>query len=268
MLAPHLNALGLPGTFRVGPFRIPVFGLFATAALLAALALSQRTAPKAGLAPQRLWDAGILAIAAAFIVSRLLLIAENFQTFRAFPMLVLSVPSLTAGGILLTAVASAIYLRFQRLPLLRVLDAWSPCAALLAAFLQLGHFFEGTDAGMPTALPWGVVSPGDTILGRVHPVQLYALLLALALTAFLLHRLARPHKPGQILALALLLGGPTSFLLDFLRQPQATLTELPLDPSQLLALAATLTGLALVTFGPQTLAARRTPATPEPTHAQ
>ena len=66
---------------------------------------------------------------------------------------------LNLTGILLTILATAIYLRFRHLPLLDTLDAWSPAATLAWAFLALGHFAEGSDAGLPTALPWGMAIP-------------------------------------------------------------------------------------------------------------
>jgi phosphatidylglycerol:prolipoprotein diacylglycerol transferase len=260
MLAPHLNALSLPGTFRLGPLRFPIYGIFATAGLIAALALSQRTAPRAGLSAQKLWDAGMIAVVGAFLISRLLLVATNFRVFRAFPMLVLTLPSLTYTGMALTAFLTWLYLYFKRIPRLRALDAWAPCALVLAAFLQLGHFFEGTDAGMPTSLPWGVLAPGDTMLGHTHPVQLYALVLDLALTFFLYRRLTTSTTTtGQTTSLALILGGLISFVLAFLRQPSPTVNPLPLDPAQVLAAAAMLTGITLYLFVPNK---------PEPHYAQ
>lgn len=265
---PHLNA-ALPGTIRLGAMRIPVYGLFATAGLLAALGFSQRCARRAGISRDALWDAGMLGVGAAFVFSRVLLIAANWATFRAFPMLVLTVPSLTDSGVALTLVATLVYLRLRHIPVLRALDAWAPCACLLAAFLQLGHFFEGTDAGMPTTLPWGVVAPGDTVLGRTHPVQLYEVAIALALLVWLYHRLPQSVVPGRTAALALTLGGAASFALDMLRQPMTdvlpgTTTVLPLDGSQLAAVLAMLAGVALLAFAPATTSTRS--ATSAPPH--
>lgn len=233
--APHWNA-ALPGTVRIGAVRLPVYGLFATAGLLSALGFSQKTARHVGLAPEPVWDAGIFAVAAAFVLSRLLIVAENWTAFRAVPMLVLTVPSVTSGGSLLTAAATWGYLRRRRLPVLRVMDAWAPCAALLAAFLQLGHFFEGTDAGMPTRLPWGVIAPGDTVLGRTHPVQIYGVAIAMALCALLHRGLAHRRWDGEMAAVLLGVGGLLGFGLDMLRQPMGDSVGrllLPMDASQI-----------------------------------
>ena len=153
--------------------------------LMGALFLSLRTAATVDLSPDKLWNAGLFAILSAFVLSRLLLVLTNLQTFLAYPVLLLTVPSLTALGLLLTAMATLLYLRLRHLPLLRTLDAWAPCATLTWAFLALGHFAEGADPGLPTTLPWGMAIPPDTA-PRLHPVPLYSALAALLITAGLL----------------------------------------------------------------------------------
>lgn len=241
MLSPLTNAF-IPGVIRIGHTRVSTFGFFAAAGIIAAIWLSQRTASLAGVSPQKLWDAGVFLVFSAFVLSRVLLIVQDFAAFLRYPLIVMSLPSLTYGGMALTAIATAIYLRVMKLPLLATLDAWSPCAALLAAALALAHFVEGTDAGMPTRLPWGVVTPGDTVLGRVHPVQIYGMVGALVLMAYLLRVLTHPHATGSVAAVALLCGGVVSFLLAMLTQPTETQGNALLDPGQYIALASAAAG--------------------------
>ena len=226
----------------MGGLHVPVYGLFAAAGLIAALWLSQRAAPIVGLSPEKLWDAGTVAVLAAFLASRFLLVVFNLPSFLKYPLLLLALPSLTYAGMLLTGVLVWLYLRWKGLPLWATADAWAPCGALLAAVLSLGHFVEGTEAGMPTTLPWGVATPGDSILGRVHPVQLYEASLALALCGAMFFLLGRRAFVGQVAALALMGGGACSFLLDMLRQPTETTGNALLDPGQFIALAAMLAG--------------------------
>lgn len=250
MLAAAHLAAELPGTFRLGPLRFPVYGLFATAGLLSALGLSQPAARRAGLRPEALWDAGIFAVATAFVVSRLLLIVQNWAAFRAMPLLVLALPSLTPTGIAATLLLTLGYLRRKRLPVRRALDAWVPPLCLLAAWLQLGHFFEGTEAGLPTTLPWGVFAAGDTVLGRTHPVQLYAVAAALGLGCWLYLRLPRRRFDGEVAALGLGVGGALAFALDMLRQPRPDTwpginASLPLDASQMAAALCVLAAILL-----------------------
>ena len=238
-----MNALALfPGYLRVGPLHLPVFGLFAAAGLVCALWLSQRTARYAALSPERLWDAGMFALLAAFIASRALLVAPDPKAFARFPLLILTLPSLTYSGIAVTIVLTFLWLRIRHMPVMNVADAWAPCAAILWAFLSQGHFVEGTEAGMPTTLPWGIKTPGDHVLGRVHPVQLYTFFAALLLCLYLMRQLKRKHRMGEVAALGFFLGGAASFLLDMVRQPVDIEAGLLLDPSQFLAIATMLVG--------------------------
>lgn len=232
----------LPGVLRIGSLRVPVFGVLAAVGVLAALALSQYTARFASLDAAKLWDAGLVLVAASFLASRLILILAAPHMFAAYPVAVLTLPSLTISGMTLAALLTWGWLRWKRLRVRNVLDAWAPSACVLAAVLALAHFLEGTDAGMPTRLPWGVVTPGDHVLGRVHPVELYAMLAWLAIGFFALWALRHRSWSGEAAAWAMALGGVASFALDMLRQPAESQGAAWLDPSQYVALAAAALG--------------------------
>jgi phosphatidylglycerol:prolipoprotein diacylglycerol transferase len=221
-----------PYLLHSGHLLLPTFGVLAAIGLMAALTLSLRTAATVGLVPDKLWNAGLFTLLSAFALSRLLLIIANLHDFLAYPILLFMVPSLTAGGILLTIIATAIYLRLRHLPPLDTLDSWAPCATLTWAFLALGHFAEGTDAGLPTTLPWGMPIPPSAT--RLHPVALYAAIAATLLTLVLLRQLSHRHHPGDTIALALATSGTAQFLLTFVRQPFPDSTLL--DPIQWIAL--------------------------------
>jgi phosphatidylglycerol:prolipoprotein diacylglycerol transferase len=231
-----------PGVLRLGLLRVPVFGVFAALGLVLSLWLSQKTAERVGLPAEKLWDAGFFAAVAAFVASRVLLIVADFHAFLRYPLLMLALPSLTWGGLLLTGVATWMYLRLRRLSAVVVADAWAPCACLLAAVLEAGHWVEGTDAGMPTSHWWGRVTPGDAVLGPVWPVQAIAVAVATALGAWCWWRLAKAHREGEVAAWAMIVGGAAAFLLDFVRQPEDVVTSLPLDTGQFAAIAAMIGG--------------------------
>jgi phosphatidylglycerol:prolipoprotein diacylglycerol transferase len=221
-----------PYLLHSGHLLLPTFGVLAAVGLMSALTLSLRTAVIVGIVPDKLWNAGLFTLLSAFALSRLLLIIANLHDFLAYPILLFMVPSLTAGSILLTIIATAIYLRLRHLPLLDTLDAWAPCATLIWAFLALGHLSEGTDAGLPTTLPWGMPIPPSAT--RLHPVALYAAIAATLLTLVLLRQLSHRHHPGDTIALALAAAGTVQFLLTFFRQPFPDSTLL--DPIQWIAL--------------------------------
>lgn len=215
---------------------IPTFGFLAAIGLMLALGLSLSTSSAVGVNPDRLWNAGMITIIAAFVLSRLLLVATNLHTFFTYPILLLMVPSLTPLGMLLTAIVTLAYLRTRDLDMLAVFDAWAPCATLLWVFLALGHFAEGSDPGIPSRLPWAVaISPGAI---KLHPVAIYAAILAAVLTIVLLFHLSRRRHAGDTAALGLAVTGLAQFFLSFFREPTFYDNKFGnlLDPVQWLAL--------------------------------
>lgn len=216
---------------------------------MVALALSERTAALAHVDAGKLWDAGIFAVVAAFVLSRVLLVLTNWKTFAAFPILLLTVPSLTAMGLLLTAVATCIWLWFKRVPLVRALNAWAPCAAVVWAALSVGHFAEGSDPGMPSRLPWAMASmPGEAM--RLHPVAIYAAVFAVALAVVAYRMLQRGVSTTA--AWTLLGAGIAQFLFSFLRQPGA-LGVGGLDVLECVGLGMILAGTVLLLVSPATM---------------
>ena len=235
-----------PTLFHFGHVSLPTFGALAALGLMLALWLSERTAGLAGVDAAKLWDAGIFAVIAAFCLSRALLVVAYWKTFRAFPVLLLSVPSLTATGLLLTAIATCGWLWLKRVAVLRVLDAWAPCGALVWACLALGHFAEGSDPGMPTTLPWGLrPMPGEGM--RLQPVALYVCVLATGLAVGSYGLLRRRLRAGMTAGIALGSAGVGQFLLSFLRQPGAAMGGL--DVLEWVGAGMAVVGVGLVLFG-------------------
>jgi phosphatidylglycerol:prolipoprotein diacylglycerol transferase len=229
-----------------GRLQLPVFGLFAAAGLMAAMALGLRTARIARIDRDAFWDLGMVAVFSAFLLSRALLVVENLRIFFSYPLLVLELPSLTTGGLVLTAVATWAYMRRRGLPLLGVLDAAAPCAALLGAALELGRVADGTREGMPTKAGWAIGSA----FGRVHPVELYSAVAWLGLCATLLWVLGRSRRAGETAAWGLVLGGLLVFALDFFHLPAELFGNAWLDRIQWEALVLMGGGCLLLVFLP------------------
>lgn len=250
-----MNLSALSAAFAVfGSLHIPAYALIAIAGMIAALWLSLRTAPLRGLEPEALWDAGVFAIAAAFVLSRLLglalfIVVEHGQLTLSLRD-VLSFSSISYLSLLVTAIPVVLWLRWKRLPLLRVMDAWAPCGALLWSALSLADAAAGTGGGLPTQLPWGVRAASSG--SRVHPVAIYSAAAALAVSGLLIALLRRMREPGRVAAVALIVSGTILFLLDMLRVPEQPLSHNLLDVSQWIALAAIVFGACLLAFLPRT----------------
>jgi len=136
-------------------------------------------------------------------------------------------------------------------------DLMVPGAAFAISFLRIDCLLAGCCAGSTSQLPWamtfpagsrpwyeqlqaGVLSPGAVASLPVHPLQIYFLLLSLALGLFALWWLPRKSYDGQVVLFFLALHEGGKFLLEFLRYP-------PLPAIQIASLAVSLTAtLALV----------------------
>ena len=246
-----LTAACLAAFANFAALHIPVYALIAIAGLVAALWLSLRTAPLRALDPDALWDAGFFAIIAAFVVSRalgflLLFVIERGRLTLSFRD-VLQFSSLSYLSLLVTGTAVVVWLRWKRLPILRVMDAWAPCAALLWSAISFAEASAGTSNGLPTRLPWGVRSAAGV---RVHPVALYTAAAALVLCGALFSLLRRVSIPGRVAAFAMVAAGVIVFLFDMLRTPEQPFGHGLLDLSQWLALASILFGACLFTVAP------------------
>ena len=246
-----LFAAGFAVFANLDALHIPAYSVIAIAGLVAALWLSLRTAPLRAIEPDRLWDVGFFAIIAAFVISRalgflLLFVIEHGQVTLSFRD-VLRFSSLSYLSLFVTGIAVALWLRWKRLPILRVIDAWAPCGALLWSALSLAEAAAGTGNGLPTRLPWSVRA-GTAV--RVHPVAMYSAAAALVLCGALFPLLRRVRTPGRVAATAIIAAGLIVFVLDMLRAPEQPLGHSLLDLSQWIALASILFGACLLTFAP------------------
>ena len=229
-----------PEVLRLGGVRVPVYGVFAALGLVGALWLSQRTAGVVGVSEDKLWDAGMFGVVAAFVASRVLLVVGDFGAFVKYPMLVLALPSLTYGGMAATGLAAWGWLRWKKIAVWDALDAWAPCGALLGAVLALGSFVGGTDAGMPMKASW---------MGRTQPVGVYGMVAGLGVVAGLWWALGRRRFAGEVAGWGLVVGGVVGFGLEMLRQPVSVTGGGWLEASQWVDLGAVVVGCGMVWRG-------------------
>ncbi|HUX28366.1 MAG TPA: prolipoprotein diacylglyceryl transferase family protein [Terracidiphilus sp.] len=242
-----------PVLFHFGAILIPAYGAAAAVGVLLALLLTQRTARVVGLHPGQLWNLSVVALFAALVISRLLLVLINLSVLRLHPSWLLGLamihhPLLTAVGALAGVGAAALYARRQRLPLWPVADALAAPVALGLAFEQLGALLAGSSYGTAAGpkIGWAVTYTSvlaerwsGTPLGvPLHPVQAYAALAFLVLSIFLLLWLPFRRQQGDVAGLWLLGMGVAVYLTELWRDPvgRGSLLNGALDGPQVAAL--------------------------------
>ena len=98
------------------------------------------------------------------------------------------------------------------------LDAFTLATLFCLFFLHLGHFFNGSNYGIPTGLPWGIVFISISIpfTTPLHPTPLYSALLSFFIFAYGMKRSRQTHLLGVVGSLGIMLYSISAFLIDFL----------------------------------------------------
>lgn len=240
----------LPYIFRIGSYSQSTYGLLVALAFLVALTLTGRLAKKAGLNQDAVLNLGVYCAIAGIVGAKLLMFLVDLPSYMADPREIFSLATLQAGGIfygglLLALLTARIYMRRKNLPGLRTADVFAPGIALGHAIGRVGCFSAGCCWGVPTSLPWAVTftNPESNRLVNVplgiplHPTQLYESFAELAIFSILYWRFRKPHQPGAIITLYMILYGAGRFLVEFVRNhEQANLFGGPFDTSQWISL--------------------------------
>jgi len=225
--------------------------------VLCALALCLRTSRLAGVNPNLVWNLCIVALFAALIGSRLLLIAVNWPALRAHPAWLFGLamvhhPLLTAAAGLVAGAAALLYARSKRMPLRATADALAAPIALGLACEQLGALMAGSGFGTETSVPWAVVftNPlaaqwsGAPLGVALHPVEAYAALAFLTISIALLVAMPVCTQHGDAAGAFLMTAGPAIYGTELWRDPvgRGTILRGFLDGPQVAAIAMVLGG--------------------------
>jgi phosphatidylglycerol:prolipoprotein diacylglycerol transferase len=208
------------------------------------------------------WNMLVLAVFAALVASRLLLIVMNLSDLRKHPAWLLAVamvhhPLLTGVGVLGGLIAVVVYARWMKLSLRVVMDALAAPVSVGMAAEQVGALLAGSDYGTETQVRWAVVytspwaarwsaAPMDT---PVHPVQAYAALGALFAAVLAFVWLRRGRRPGDAAGVWLIAAGAVLYLTENFRDWEGRGVMLGgfIDAPQLVALGLVLAGGWLLT---------------------
>ena len=219
-----------PVLLQIGSLTIYTYGVLAAIGFLVGLWLAYRQAPRAGLNPHRIWDLGIYGILFALLISRVWLILSSWAYYIARPSEIFSIATFQSagtfyGGILGGILWVILYTRFQKMPLLAVMDIVAAPVALGHAIGRVGCFVAGCCYGKPTSLPWGVTftNPvaekiaGTPLNVSLHPTQLYEAAAEFLNLVFLIWLGARQRFDGQLVGAYFFLYGIERGTIEFFR---------------------------------------------------
>lgn len=158
------------------------------------------------------------------------------------------------GGILGVIVASFIFTRVRKIPLLKLADMLA-CATPIGLFFgRIANFINGELFGRVSNVPWAVNFPRGGGLDR-HPSQLYEAALeglVLFIILFILVRMPQIRERAGILAGVFLTGyGCARFFVEFFREPDLQIGYIAgvITMGQVLCVPMILGGIILICYG-------------------
>lgn len=169
-----------PVAFSIFGTDIMWYGIIIAVAILIAIILCYKRAPKHGIPPEKVLDAMIFCIPAAIVGARLYYVAFNFGDYGGdfLKIINLRLGGLAIHGALIAAfIVGLIFCRINKIGPMNGFDLAVPCIAIGQAIGRWGNYFNSEAHGVPTNLPWGIPVGGQL----VHPTFLYESLWCLIL---------------------------------------------------------------------------------------
>jgi phosphatidylglycerol:prolipoprotein diacylglycerol transferase len=209
---------------------VPSYGAAVALGVLLALWLAQMTARRVGLDPRHAWNMVVLAVFAALVTSRLVLVVMNLRELRRHPSWLLAVamvhhPLLAATGVAGGMAATLIYARWAGLPVAVVADCLAAPVSVGMAAEQLGALLAGSDFGRESAGGWAVTY-ADPLAARwsgtpldvpLYPVQAYAAIGAMLVAAIALGWMFLLRRSGDVAGVWLVGTGALLFVTEMFR---------------------------------------------------
>jgi phosphatidylglycerol:prolipoprotein diacylglycerol transferase len=150
----------IPVLFEFGPLRVYSYGLMLGIAFLLGSAVMARALKRRGLDPGIANTVTIFAVVFGIAGAKLLYLLEEFEAFKANPVgMTFSAGGLTwYGGFLLALLAVSLYIRWKKVPFMKVWDCLGIALILAYGVGRVGCHLSGDgDYGRPTSLPWGTI---------------------------------------------------------------------------------------------------------------
>lgn len=220
-----------PKIITIGDFYLPAYGVFVALGFLTGLWVAGRLARRQGLNAEKVSDLAIYCALAGLAGAKLLMFALNADYYWRHPGALFSFDTLLSAGVyhggFLAALAFAwFYVRRTGLPWLKTADTLAPAVALGHAIGRLGCFAAGCCWGAVCQRPWAVTFTdpeahrltGVPLNVPLHPTQLYEAGLTALVAVAVLYAITRPHPPGRVLGLYLVLYSGARIIVEFFRE--------------------------------------------------
>ncbi len=237
---------------RLGPVEIHLYSICILTAFIVSGALAYREAKRRGRLNESTLMVGAVGLVSAVLGAKIgmLMFLGPAEFWRLLP----TIPahgSTLFGGLIGGYIGVTVTERLMHVDRCTG-DLIAPFLPLGQAIGRLGNFLAGDAYGLPSGLPWAIQQAG----ARRHPVQLYELVLDLALFAFLLRQRRVSFRDGELFQMYMVGYSVIRFPMEYLRYQPTPVPFLGLTLVQWLCVASVLwfsTQLALGRRKPKSL---------------
>ncbi len=178
-----------------------MYGLLITFSILASALFLEKQLKKEQKSLDTFWGLVFWTVLTGVIGARLYHVLDNFEVYKANPVMVFEVwrgGLGILGGILFGLAGAVAYLKYKKEPVVEWLDKIAVFIPFIQSASRWGNFFNNELYGKETTLPWGIYVSQEN--AKVHPLFLYESLLNATLFIFLLRLSTKNLKKGSITA--------------------------------------------------------------------
>lgn len=243
-----------PILFSYGSLRVFWYGLLFATAILTGLQLMKWVYKQEGKSVD-LVDAGFIYTVIGIVVGARLAHCFFYDPVFYFenPMKILAVWEgglASHGGGLGVIIALYFYVKKYKLNFMWLLDRMVLPTALFAFFVRMGNLMNSEILGMKTDVSWAIIFSRIDNVPR-HPAQLYEAIayLVIFLILFFIYKNKKVLQPGLLFGLFLTLVFSARFLVEFVKERQASYSsDLVLNTGQALSIPFLLIGVGLIIY--------------------
>ncbi len=242
-----------PVIFSIGPVAVRWYGMMYLLGFLAAFWLGKRQCrkPWAPLQAGQVEDLIFYGALGAVLGGRLgYVFFYGFERFAADPLWLFRIwegGMAFHGGLLGVFFALILYARALSVPLGALADFVAPLAPIGLGLGRLANFINAELYGRQSDVPWAMVFPTDPQGLTRHPSQLYQAFLEGVLLFAIVYWFARRPRPAwSITGVFLAVYGTARFVVEFFREPDATLAFDLVTRGQLLSMPMIVAGVIMV----------------------
>jgi phosphatidylglycerol:prolipoprotein diacylglycerol transferase len=214
-----------PTFLRINPIVVvATYGMSLMLALAVSYSITRNEAKRCHQNPELYTELYFYGLIAAIIGSRLFYVLIDPGLLLHDRLAVLKIWQgglVFYGGLICALVTVVYYLKHNGLPVSKTLDIMAPGIAMGQTIGYLGCLFSGCLHGRPCDYPWAVTFQNPDTMAfwgvPVHPTQLYAAILSLAIFAFIWRRRLEKRFDGELFWLYVIVDGTSRLIVDHWR---------------------------------------------------